>query len=50
MVGIFALCMACANAVAQFTTDPNTPAVLAAGTNDQVQSKVVNIPTGGFYM
>jgi len=46
----FAMCMACANAAAQFTTDPNTPAVLAAGTNDQVQSKVVNIPTGGFYM
>ena len=46
----FAMCMACANAVAQFTSDPNTPDVLASGTNDQVQSKVVNIPTGGFYM
>ena len=45
-----AMCMACANAVAQFTSDPNAPDVLAAGANDQVQAKVVNIPTGGFYM
>ena len=45
-----AMCMSCANAVAQFTADPNKPNVLATGTNDQVQAKVVNIPAGGFYM
>ena len=45
-----ATCLWSSSAIAQFTSDPASPAVLAAGTNDQVQSKVVNIPTGGFYM
>ncbi|MCX5640574.1 MAG: hypothetical protein NT059_07160 [Planctomycetota bacterium] len=45
-----ATCMCCASASAQFTTSAATPDVLATGNNDQVQSKVVNIPSGGFYM
>ncbi len=35
---------------AQFTADPATPSLLARGANDQVQPKVVPIPSGGFYM
>ena len=35
---------------AQWTTDPGSPTVLAAGVNDQVQPKVVRLPDGGFYL
>lgn len=42
--------LATVNAQAQFTSDPSTPDILANGANDQVQSKVVPIAGGGFYM
>ena len=35
---------------AQFTSDPAQPAVLASAASEQVQPKVVPIPSGGFYM
>ena len=38
------------DASAQFTADPASPSLLARGANDQVQPKVVPIPSGGFYM
>ena len=37
-------------ASAQFTSDPAQPAVLASAASEQVQPKVVAIPSGGFYM
>ena len=37
-------------ASAQFTNDPAQPAMLAGAVNDQVQPKVVAIPSGGFYL
>lgn len=39
-----------APANAQFSSDPASPAILAGGPADQVQAKVVPIPSGGFYM
>ena len=47
-----ALCWAAASshASAQFTANAATPAPLATGPNEQVQPKVVPIPTGGFYL
>lgn len=35
---------------AQWTSNPGTPTVLAAGANDQVQPKLVRLPDGGFYL
>ena len=37
-------------ALAQFSPDPASPTLLASGTGEQVQPKVVAIPAGGFYM
>jgi len=37
-------------AAAQFSSDPANPAILAGGPADQVQAKIVAIPSGGFYM
>ena len=37
-------------ASAQWTTDPAAPTVLASGTNDQVQPKLVRLADGGFYI
>ncbi len=37
-------------ASAQFSPDPAAPKLLATGTSEQVQPKVVVIPSGGFYM
>ena len=37
-------------ALAQFSPDPASPTLLASGTGEQVQPKVVAIPGGGFYM
>lgn len=42
--------LAVSAASAQFSSDPASPAVLASGTNEQVQPKVVPIASGGFYM
>lgn len=40
----------CPLATAQFSADPASPTVLASGASEQVQPKVVAIPSGGFYM
>jgi hypothetical protein len=37
-------------ALAQFGDDPSTPAVIAQAASEQVQPKVVAIPSGGFYV
>lgn len=49
-LGLFPVLVFAAAAGAQWTADPATPTVLASGTNDQVQPKIVRLADGGFYI
>jgi hypothetical protein len=49
-LGLVAALVSTHAAPAQFTADPAQPAILASAASEQVQPKVVAIPSGGFYM
>ena len=49
-LGVLVALAATLPASAQFTSDPAQPATLASAASEQVQPKVVAIPSGGFYM
>lgn len=49
-LGLLPLLCAGSGAHAQWTSNPASPAVLASGSNDQVQPKVVRLADGGFYL